>query len=79
MGFPDGAADKESTCNSGDTGDVGLIPGQMDPLEMEMATHSSILALKESHGQRSLLSDNPWGRKKSDTTEPTRTHSHVVR
>ena len=53
--------------------------GQMDPLEMEMATHSSILALKESHGQRSLLSDNPWGRKKSDTTEPTRTHSHVVR
>ena len=27
MGFPDGAADKESTCNSGDAGDVGLIPG----------------------------------------------------
>ena len=25
-------------------GDTGLIPGQEDPLEKEMATHSSILA-----------------------------------
>ena len=25
-------------------GDVGLIPGSEDPLEKEMATHSSILA-----------------------------------
>ena len=29
---------KESSCN---TGDVGLIPGQEDPLEKEMATNSS--------------------------------------
>ena len=27
-------------------GDAGLIPDQEDPLEKEMATHSSILALK---------------------------------
>ena len=26
MGFPDGSADKESTCNAGDTGDADLIP-----------------------------------------------------
>ena len=26
-GFPDGSAGKESACNAGDTGDVGLIPG----------------------------------------------------
>ena len=26
------------------TGDVGLIPGSEDPLEKEMAIHSSILA-----------------------------------
>ena len=32
---------KESTSNAGDT---GLIPGSEDPLEKEMATHSSILA-----------------------------------
>ena len=29
--------------NAGDTGDTGLIPGLEDPLEEEMATHSSIL------------------------------------
>ena len=30
--------------NAGDMGDSGLIPGQEDPLEKEMATHSSLLA-----------------------------------
>ena len=39
--FPGGSDCKESTCNAGDP---GLIPGQKDPLEEEMATHSSILA-----------------------------------
>ena len=39
-----------------------------DPLEKEMATHSSILP-GESHGQRSLAGYSPWGRKESDTTE----------
>ena len=45
--FPAGSDDRESACNAGDT---GLIPGsrrspsQKDPLEKEMATHSSILA-----------------------------------
>ena len=33
--------------------------GREDPLEKEMATHSSILAW-ESHGQRSLASCSPW-------------------
>ena len=32
--------------NAGDLGDVGLILGQEDPLQQEMATHSSILAWK---------------------------------
>ena len=27
MGFPDGSAGKEPTCNTGDAGDAGLIPG----------------------------------------------------
>ena len=27
QGFPDGSSSKESTCNAGDTGDVGSIPG----------------------------------------------------
>ena len=41
QGFPDGSENKESACNAGDP---GLIPGQEDPLENGMATHSSILA-----------------------------------
>ena len=36
--------------------------GQEDPLEKEMATHSSILA-GESHGWRSLVGYSPWGRR----------------
>ena len=36
--------------------------GLEDPLEKEMVTYSSILS-GESHGQRSLVSYNPWGLK----------------
>ena len=39
-----------------------------DPLEKEMATHSSILAWK-IHGRRRLTGYSPWGCKESDTTE----------
>ena len=44
--------------------------GCEDPLEKEMATHSSILAGK-SHGQRSLEGYSPWNCKESDRTEVT--------
>ena len=42
--------DKESTCNAGDAGDMGLMPGLgrspgwEDPLEEGVATHFSVLA-----------------------------------
>ena len=42
-GFPGGPDGKEPTCNAGDR---VLSLGQEDPLENEMATHSSILAWK---------------------------------
>ena len=35
---------------------------QEDPLEEEMATHSSILP-GQSHGQRSLVGYGPWDRR----------------
>ena len=35
---------KESACSAGDTEDAGSILGPEDPLEKEMATHSSVLA-----------------------------------
>ena len=34
---------KNSPAKAGDIRDVGLIPGLEDPLEKEMATHSSVL------------------------------------
>ena len=37
--------------------------GQEGPLEKEMAIHSSILAWKKPHGQRSLVGYSPWCRK----------------
>ena len=48
----------------------GSMPGQKDPLEKEMATHSSILAWEipwtEEPGDYS-----PWGPTESDMTEAT--------
>ena len=41
MGFPAGSVVKNPLANAGDTGSV---LGSGDPLEKEMATHSSILA-----------------------------------
>ena len=45
--------------------------GQEDPLEKEMATHSSIIAWRIPYGQRSLAGYSPWACKESDTTEVT--------
>ena len=41
----------------------------MHALEKEMATHSSILAWRDSQGQRSLVSCCLWGHTELDTTE----------
>ena len=43
-GFSGGSVVKNLSANAGDTGDTGSIFGWEDPLEDEMATHSSILA-----------------------------------
>ena len=55
-GFLGGSEGKESACHSGDS---GSIPGLGNPLEEEMATHSSILAwripwTKEPGGLQSM-------------------------
>ena len=42
--------------------------GREDPLEKEMATHSSTLAWK-INGLRSLIGYSPWGCKESNMTE----------
>ena len=43
--------------------------GWEEPLEDVMATHSSILAWRIPHKQRSLVDYSPWGLTESDTTE----------
>ena len=55
--------------------------GQEDPLEQEMATHSSIPACKipwteEPGGQRSLAGYSPWDCKELDTTKQLSTPRH---
>ena len=49
--------------------------GQEDPLEEEVATHSSILAW-ESYGQKSLADYCPWGHKEIDMTEQLSMYMH---
>ena len=49
---------------------------QEDPLEEEMATHSSILAWKIPRTEE-LAGYSLWGRKESDTTERLSTHTHT--
>ena len=64
--------------NAGDTGDSGWIPGWEDPLEEEMATHSTILVW------RIPLTEEPGGLPSTGAQSQTQlkqlgTHaSHVV-
>ena len=64
---------KVSGCSAGDS---GSIPGLEDPLEEEMATHSSTLAQKISWIEEPGAGYSPWGRKESDTTERLHLHFH---
>ena len=54
--------------------------GREDPLEKEMATHSSILP-RESHGQRSLAGHSPRGHKEIQLSDLTTIaiHSKISR
>ena len=57
MGLSDGSMGKNSPANAGDE---GLILAQEDPLEREMATHSSIFAW-EILWTETLAGYSPWG------------------
>ena len=52
--------------------------GWEDPLEEEMATHSSILVWKKSHLLRSLEGYSPKGHKELDMTERLSTHRNTT-
>ena len=63
-GFPGGSVVKNPPANAGDT------LGQEDPLEEDMATHSSILAWRAPWTEEPG-GYNPWDRKELDMTETT--------
>ena len=70
LGFPGGSSGEERACNAGDSGEPGLSLGWDDPLEEEMATHTSILAWRIPW-KRNLAGYSPQGRTQLDTTEVT--------
>ena len=70
LGFPGGASDKIIHLPMQETPVRSL--GQEDPLEREMATHSSILAW-EIPWKRSLAGYSPRSCKKSDTASDKKT------
>ena len=59
---------KNPPANAGDAGDLGSIPGQEDPLEKEMATHSSVFAWRIPQTEESGRLQS-MGHKESDTNE----------
>ena len=69
VGLPWWLSGKESTCNAGAAGDVGLIPGLGRSPGGGQPT--PVFLPGESHRQRSLAGYGPQGHEKSDTTEAT--------
>ena len=67
-GFPGGASgkDPDCQCRRQEMGVQSL--GWEDPLEKEMATHSTILAWRIPWTEKPG-GNSPWGHKESDTTE----------
>ena len=57
LGFPGGSDSKESACS---VGDLGRSLGQEDPVEKEMASHSSILAWKMLKSMRLQRVRHNW-------------------
>ena len=55
-----GSDGKESACSSGDP---GSIPGQEDPLDKEMATHSSILDWEAAWTEEPGRLQSMWSQK----------------
>ena len=62
---------KESTCNTGDAGNAGVIPGFLEDFWRRAWEPTLEFLLGKSHRQRSLVGYGPWGRKESDMSEST--------
>ena len=65
---------KNPPANSGDTRDVGSIPGLGRSPGVGNGNPLQYFLPGKFHGQRNLVGDSPGGCKKSDTTEHTLIH-----
>ena len=78
FGFPGGAVGKSPLAKAGDARDMDLVPGQEDPLEEEMATHSSVLAgtIPRVEEPGRLQSMGPQRVGQNGARTHTHTHTH---
>ena len=58
---------KNPPANAGDVRDMGSSHGKISSRKVWQST--PVLLPGESHGQRNLAGNSPWGHKESDTTE----------
>ena len=68
--------DKESTCNAGDTGEAGSIPGLGRSPGEGHGNPLQYFCLENPHEQKSPVSYSPWGYKELDTTEQLSAHPY---
>ena len=73
ISFLDGSVGKESTCNAGDAGHVGSIPGLRRSRGGENGNPLQYSCLENPHGWRSLVGCSPQDHKEWDTTEQLNT------
>ena len=70
---------KNPPANAGHTRDTGLIPRLGGSPWSRKWQPTPVFLPGESHGQRSLGSYSPWGRRESDTTERLSSHDAALR
>ena len=75
LDFPGGSDDKESACN---VGDLGCILGvRKIPWRREWQP-TPVFLPGESHGQKSLVDNSPWGHKSQTRWVTKHTHKRLV-
>ena len=65
--------------SSGDTGDMGSIPGLGRSAGEGNGNPLQYSCLGKSYGERSLVGYSPWGLKELDMTEHTRAHTQDLK
>ena len=69
QGFPNGSASKESACNAGDTGDMGLISGSGRSPDRENDNPLQYSCLENSMNRGTWRATVQKGHKELDTTQ----------